>query len=385
MKPYQRENNMTSQKTEINYTDLVPFEKSFYKESDTVANRSDADVDAYRKEKEITIHGTNIPKPVHEFAECNYPPMIAKTWERAGFDKPTAVQAQGWPMALSGRDMVAVAETGSGKTLSFLLPSFVHIQAQPAIRFGDGPIALVLAPTRELAKQIEMECRKFGDRISCTCLYGGAPKGPQIRDLRKGVEIVIATPGRLIDLLEMGRTNLKRVTYLVMDEADRMLDMGFEPQLRTIVEQIRPDRQTLMYSATWPKEVKTLARDYLNDYIQVNIGSLELSANARIKQEFEFVENYQKKDKAMEVMNKLRDEYKGVPRMLIFTATKRGADELQQSLNNSQFHSLVIHGDKSQDQREWVLARYKEGRYNILVATDVAARGLGNFLMWQGK
>ena len=213
---------------EINHNDLVPFKKDFYEESESVKNRSDADVEAFRKEHEISIFGTNIPKPVQSFDECSFPPMIAKAWQRAGFENPTSVQAQGWPMGLSGRDMVAVAETGSGKTLSFLLPAFIHIQAQPAIRYGDGPIALVLAPTRELAKQIESECRKFADRISCTCLYGGAPKGPQIRDLRKGVEIVIATPGRLIDLLEMGRTNLKRVTYLVMDEADRMLDMGFE-------------------------------------------------------------------------------------------------------------------------------------------------------------
>ena len=151
--------------------------------------------------------------------------------------------------------------------------------------------------------------------------------------------------------------------------------------MRNIVERIRPDRQTLMYSATWPKEVKSLAKDYLNDYIQVNIGSLELSANARIKQEFEFVEDYQKKERAIQLMTRLTEEYKGIPRMLIFTATKRGADELQASLNNNRFDSLVIHGDKSQDQREWVLQKYKEGRYNILVATDVAARGLGMFFI----
>eukprot|EP00835_Amoeboradix_gromovi_P001402 NODE_63_length_25098_cov_0.440498.p6 type:complete len:422 gc:universal NODE_63_length_25098_cov_0.440498:18904-17639(-) len=371
-RPMQNGNQM-----EISYTDLVPFKKDFYLEVDAVKNRPDSEVEEYRNQFEISIFGKDIPKPVQNFQECNFPSTITKTWQRAGFDTPTAVQAQGWPMALSGRDMVAVAETGSGKTLSFLLPAFVHIKAQPRIRDGDGPIALVLAPTRELAKQIEAECRKFADNISCTCLYGGAPKGPQIRALRRGVEIVIATPGRLIDLLGMGLTNLKRVTYLVMDEADRMLDMGFEPQLRTIVEQIRPDRQTLMYSATWPKEVKSLARDYLNDYIQVNIGSLELSANSRIKQEFEFVEDYQKQKKAIELLHKLTEEYKQVPRMLIFTATKRGADDLQQALNMNKFDSLAIHGDKSQEQREWVLARYKEGRYNILVATDVAARGLG--------
>ena len=159
-------------------------------------------------------------------------------------------------MALSGRDMIGIAATGSGKTLSYCLPSIVHINAQPQLQYGDGPIVLVLAPTRELAVQIQTECSKFGksSRIRNTCVYGGAPKGPQIRDLARGVEICIATPGRLIDMLEAGKTNLKRVTYLVLDEADRMLDMGFEPQIRKIVDQIRPDRQTLMWSATWPKK-----------------------------------------------------------------------------------------------------------------------------------
>ena len=179
----------------------------------------------------------------------------------AGFKEPSPIQAQSWPMALSGRDVVAIAQTGSGKTISFALPAMLHINAQPLLSPGDGPIALILAPTRELAVQIQQECTKFGSnsRIRNTAIYGGAPKGPQIRDLQRGVEIVIATPGRLIDMLETQKTNLRRVTYLVLDEADRMLDMGFEPQIRKIIGQIRPDRQTLMFSATWPKDVQRLA------------------------------------------------------------------------------------------------------------------------------
>jgi hypothetical protein len=150
-----------------------------------------------------------------------------------GFREPTAIQAQGWPMALSGRDMVGIAATGSGKTLAYLLPAVVHINAQPLLKPGDGPIVLVLAPTRELAVQIQQEALKFGSssKIKNTCCYGGAPKGGQARDLERGVEIIIATPGRLIDFLESRKTNLRRVTYLVLDEADRMLDMGFEPQV----------------------------------------------------------------------------------------------------------------------------------------------------------
>ena len=200
-------------------------------------------------------------------------------------------------MALSGRDMVGIAQTGSGKTLSFLLPGIVHINAQDYLKKGDGPIVLVLAPTRELAVQIQGECNKFGQssNIKNTCVYGGASKRPQIEALRRGVEICIATPGRLIDFLENKITNLKRVTYLVLDEADRMLDMGFKPQLTKIVSQIRPDRQTLMWSATWPKEVQELANSFLKDFIQVNIGSEDLIASENVKQEFEFASKFQKK------------------------------------------------------------------------------------------
>lgn len=218
---------------------------------------------------------------------------------RHGFKEPTSIQAQGWPIALSGRDMVGIASTGSGKTLSYILPAIVHINNQPKILRKDGPIALVLAPTRELAQQIQQVADDFGHSsgIRNTCLYGGAPKNLQARDLDVGVEIVIATPGRLLDFLESARTNLRRCTYLVLDEADRMLDMGFEPQIRKIIEQIRPDRQTLMWSATWPKEVQNLAEDFLKDYAQINVGSLQLAANHNILQIIDVCQDYEKESK----------------------------------------------------------------------------------------
>jgi len=196
-------------------------------------------------------------------------------------------------MALSGRDVVGIADTGSGKTLSFVLPAIVHINAQPHLARGDGPICLILAPTRELAQQIHEVAVKFGQssHIKSTCVFGGAPKGGQARDLERGVEILIGTPGRLIDFLESRKTNLRRCTYLVLDEADRMLDMGFEPQLRKIVSQIRPERQTLMWSATWPKEIQALAAQFQNkDIIRVQIGSQALSANHRIRQIVDIVD-----------------------------------------------------------------------------------------------
>ena len=239
---------------------LVPFEKDFYVEHENVKNLTDKQVDEWREKYEMTITGGNgrIPNPVRTFEEAQFPQYLYEEIKKAGFKEPTPIQSQGWPMALSGNDMIGVAETGSGKTLAFVLPAIVHINAQDLLKPGDGPIVLVLAPTRELAIQIREECDKFGytSKLKYTCVYGGASKGPQARDLENGVEICIATPGRLIDFLENGTTNLRRVTYLVLDEADRMLDMGFEKQLRQIISQIRPDRQTLLWSATWPKSVQ---------------------------------------------------------------------------------------------------------------------------------
>ncbi|KAJ2286285.1 ATP-dependent RNA helicase dbp2, partial [Coemansia sp. RSA 2706] len=235
---------------------LPKFEKNFYVECESVAARSQQEVDDYRRQHEMTVTGDSIPKPITSFSEATFPSSVMTEIAKLGFESPTPIQSQGWPMALSGRDMVGIASTGSGKTLAYTLPGIVHINAQPLLQPGDGPIVLILAPTRELAVQIQTECNKYGanSRIRNTCVYGGTSRGPQARDLRRGVEICIATPGRLIDMLQSGATNLRRVTYLVLDEADRMLDMGFEPQIRKIVDQIRPDRQTLMWSATWPKD-----------------------------------------------------------------------------------------------------------------------------------
>lgn len=373
---------------------MPKFEKSFYKEDPQVTNRSDADVAKFRALHSIAITGTNVPKPVETFDEAGFPAYVMSEVKAQGFPAPTAIQSQGWPMALSGRDVVGIAETGSGKTLTYCLPAIVHINAQPLLAPGDGPIVLVLAPTRELAVQIQQEITKFGksSRIRNTCVYGGVPKGGQIRDLAKGVEVCIATPGRLIDMLESGKTNLRRVTYLVLDEADRMLDMGFEPQIRKILGQIRPDRQTCMWSATWPKEVRALASDYLNDFIQVNIGSLELSANHRITQVVEVVSEFEKRDKMTKHLEKIMENKEN--KILIFTGTKRVADDITRFLRQDGWPALckstsfciglrrtngyiAIHGDKQQNERDWVLNEFKTGKSPIMVATDVASRGIG--------
>lgn len=324
----------------VDLSTMPKFEKSFYKEDPLVAARSQADVDAFRAKHNIAITGKDVPKPVETFDEAGFPAYVMSEVKAQGFPAPTAIQSQGWPMALSGRDVVGIAETGSGKTLTYCLPAIVHINAQPLLAPGDGPIVLILAPTRELAVQIQQEISKFGrsSRIRNTCVYGGVPKGGQIRDLAKGVEVCIATPGRLIDMLESGKTNLRRVTYLVLDEADRMLDMGFEPQIRKILGQIRPDRQTCMWSATWPKEVRALASDYQTDFIQVNIGSLELSANHRITQIVEVVSEFEKRDKMTKHLEKIMEDKDN--KVLIFTGTKRVADDITRFLRQDGWPAL---------------------------------------------
>ncbi|XP_019960942.2 probable ATP-dependent RNA helicase DDX17 isoform X2 [Paralichthys olivaceus] len=356
--------------------ELPKFEKNFYNEHPEVQRMSQYDLEEYRRKKEITIRGSGCPKPVTNFHQAHFPQYVMDVLMQQNFKEPTAIQAQGFPLALSGRDMVGIAQTGSGKTLSYLLPAIVHINHQPYLERGDGPICLVLAPTRELAQQVQQVAYDYGksSRIKSTCVYGGAPKGPQIRDLERGVEICIATPGRLIDLLEAGKTNLRRCTYLVLDEADRMLDMGFEPQIRKILDQIRPDRQTLMWSATWPKEVRQLAEDFLKDYVQINVGALELSANHNILQIVDVCMENEKDQKLIQLMEEIMAEKEN--KTIIFVETKKRCDDLTRRMRRDGWPAMCIHGDKSQPERDWVLTEFRSGKAPILIATDVASRGL---------
>lgn len=356
-------------------TQLVAFEKDFYIEHPDVTARPDQDAIAWRSSKQIVVLGDGVPKPCMSFEEASMPEYILNEVLKQGFDKPTPIQSQGWPMALKGKNMVGVSATGSGKTLAFLLPAMIHINAQQYLKPGEGPIVLVLAPTRELAVQIKEECDKFGasSGIKNTVVYGGVPKSKQVHSLRNGVEIVIATPGRLIDHLEQGNTNLKRVTYLVLDEADRMLDMGFDPQIRKICSQIRPDRQVLMWSATWPREVQTLAKDYLLDYYQVTVGSLDLAGNKDVTQTVVVCSD---QDKYRNLIDNLKQNLTDSDRVLVFVETKKGCDMLTRSLRADGFKARAMHGDKGQDERDWVLSDFKSRKSTLLCATDVAARGL---------
>ncbi|KAK9067303.1 hypothetical protein SSX86_014629 [Deinandra increscens subsp. villosa] len=329
--------------------------------------------DAYRRQHEITVTGDNVPPPFTSFEDTGFPSELLREVLEAGFKAPTPIQAQSWPVALQNRDIVAIAKTGSGKTLGYLIPGFIHLKRVHKNR-QMGPTVLILSPTRELATQIQVEAVKFGrsSKIQCTCLYGGAPKGPQLRELDRGTDIVVATPGRLNDILEMRKISLSQITFLVLDEADRMLDMGFEPQIRKIVKEVPARRQTLMYTATWPKEVRKIAADLLVNPVQVNIGNVdELVANKAITQHIEIVGQMDKHRRLEQILRSQEPRSK----VIIFCSTKKMCDQLARNLTR-QFAAAAIHGDKSQGERDYVLNQFRSGRSPVLVATDVAARGL---------
>ncbi|CAJ0582141.1 unnamed protein product, partial [Mesorhabditis spiculigera] len=357
------------------HENLKPIQKNFYREHASVTRREQHEIDQWIAQNQVTLHGRDIPRPIWEFNESPFPDELISLLYGA-FQKPTIIQSISWPIAMSGRDIISIAKTGSGKTLAFMLPGIVHTMSQGPRQHREGPSILVMLPTRELAQQVQDVSKDFCHALGLkmTCLFGGASKGPQARDLERGVDIVVATPGRLLDFLENGTTNLRRCSFLVLDEADRMLDMGFEPQIRKIVSQIRPDRQTLMFSATWPTEVRTLAQDFQKDAAYLNVGSLELSANHNISQIIEVVPEFEKQQKLMGLLNTIMGQSDS--KTIIFVETKRKADDITRFMRRDGWPALCIHGDKQQGERDWVLQEFKNGKTPILIATDVAARGL---------
>eukprot|EP00920_Eleutheroschizon_duboscqi_P014020 GHVT01032796.1.p1 GENE.GHVT01032796.1~~GHVT01032796.1.p1 ORF type:complete len:443 (-),score=66.91 GHVT01032796.1:318-1646(-) len=317
-------------------------------------------------------------KPLQSFREAGFPPKIQEHLEKLQFAAPTAIQQVSWPLAMTGRDLVGVAQTGSGKTLGYALPALSHIMAQEPVGRGEGPIALFLAPTRELAQQIDSEVSKLNPTLSLrsVCVYGGASRGPQAAALQGVAQLLVATPGRLLDFLESRAVSLRRVSYLVLDEADRMLDMGFEPQMRRLISQLRPDRQTLLFSATWPQEVQRLAKDFCRGdqhTIKIQVGSETLQANPKVKQEVMMVSEEEKLSKFLEW---LAARGGTSAKVLVFCDTKKNCDAMCRELRYQNYKALAIHGDKEQRERERIIADYRCGRCKMLLATDVASRGL---------
>ena len=278
---------------------------------------------------------------------------------------------------MSGRDMIGIAKTGSGKTLAFLLPMFRHIADQEPLEEGDGPIAVIMTPTRELCLQIGKECRKFTKAIDAraVCVYGGTGISEQIAELKRGAEIIVCTPGRMIDMLAANSgkvTNLRRVTYLVLDEADRMFDMGFEPQVMRVIDNCRPDRQTVMFSATFPRLMEGLARRILVKCVEVQVGGRSIVAK-EIEQHVEVIEEDNKFLKLLEVLGRYIDRGS----CLVFVDKQEHADGLLKDLMNASYTSCAsLHGGIDQYDRDSTITSFKQGKIQILVATSVAARGL---------
>ncbi|KAJ4840569.1 DEAD-box ATP-dependent RNA helicase 37 [Turnera subulata] len=346
--------------------------------------------DAY-EDIPVETSGDNVPAPVNTFAEIDLGEALNQNIRRCKYVKPTPVQRHAIPISLAGRDLMACAQTGSGKTAAFCFPiisGIMKMQGQTAQRPPRGartvyPLALILSPTRELSMQIHEEARKFAYQtgVKVVVAYGGAPINQQLRELERGVDILVATPGRLVDLLERARVSLQMIRYLALDEADRMLDMGFEPQIRKIVEQMdmpRPGlRQTMLFSATFPKEIQRLASDFLANYVFLAVGRVGSSTDL-IAQRVEFVHESDKRSHLMDLLHAQRQNgVQGKQALtLVFVETKKGADSLEHWLCVNGFPATSIHGDRTQQEREQALRSFKSGNTPILVATDVAARGL---------
>lgn len=322
-----------------------------------------------------------ILRPIVSFAHL--PPCDSNLYEQlSSFKSPTPVQSATWPLLFSGRDVIGIAETGSGKTLAFGLPCLKKIlDSSRSERKPAHPSAVIISPTRELAMQIYDQLTKFAKpvNIEVACIFGGVKKDNQ-RNVLKSAEIVVATPGRLKDLQNDGSLDLGKVKYLVLDEADRMLDKGFEQDIRDIIDFMpTSSRQTIMFTATWPPVVRNLAATFMNSSVTVTIGgepSSDPRANTRIKQEVEVVKPQEKEGRLVDLLNRSQRGVKSPDKVLAFCLYKKEAIRIERLLRTKAFKVAAIHGDMSQQERFNSLEAFKSGTATILVATDVAARGL---------
>ena len=359
-----------------------PFQKSFYLEPSDLAEMTEEEVADLRLELDgIKVRGTDVPKPAMKWSQCGLSNPIQRVINDLKYESPSSIQAQAIPSIMSGRDVIGVAKTGSGKTVAFLLPIFRHIKAQRPLANLDGPIGLIMTPTRELATQIHRDCKPFLKALNlrAVCCYGGSPIKDQIAQLKTGAHIIVCTPGRMIDLLvaNSGRvTNLRRVTYIVLDEADRMFDLGFEPQVMKILANIRPDRQTVLFSATFPRQMEALARKTLAKPVEIVVGGRSVVA-PEITQVVEVRAEETKFIRLLELLGKQYEDAKNEDdRTLIFVDRQESADSLLRDLMRKGYPCMSIHGGKDQVDRNSVIDDFKQGIVPILIATSIAARGL---------
>jgi ATP-dependent RNA helicase RhlE len=310
------------------------------------------------------------------FAELDLAPEVLHAVRDAGYTHPTPIQQQAIPLALAGRDLIGLAQTGTGKTAGFTLPIVHNLLTTPLVDDKGEPVhrarVLILTPTRELAAQVEESFRKYGKHTSLRVvpIYGGVGIEPQSKALRKGVDVVVATPGRLLDHMERGNVSFDDLEVLVLDEADRMLDMGFAPQLNRIVSEIPRYRQTLLFSATMPPEVEALARKYLRKPVVVQVGRRSEAASTVTHAVYP-VPRDRKNTLLVELLKKPE-----MDSVLVFTRTKHGADRVVRHLEDEGIAATAMHADKSQGERTRALDDFKAGKIRVLVATDIAQRGL---------
>jgi ATP-dependent RNA helicase DDX46/PRP5 len=357
--------------------DYKPFRKNLYVQVKEITNMKDHEVDNLRRTQgDITIRGKRCPHPITSFLQCGLPERVMKILEKREYDSPFPVQMQAIPALMCGRDVIGVAQTGSGKTLAYLLPIVRHILDQPKLGNGDGPVGFVVAPTRELALQIQREAGVFCKAVNLTsvCAYGGGPMGEQLSALKKGAELMVGTPGRLIDVLTISGgkiTNLRRVTFMVLDEADRMFDMGFEPQIGMFLQSTRPDKQVAMFSATLPSHVEALARTVLKKPVEITVGERNTAATNVVQ----FVEVLDESQKFYRLLQ-LLGEWHEHGAIIIFVHKQQDVDEMFTELLKYGYPPLALHGGQDQQDRDFTLQDFKDGVSNILIATSVAARGI---------
>jgi ATP-dependent RNA helicase DDX23/PRP28 len=356
----------------------------------------------FKEDFNISTKGGSIPNPMRNWKESKLPSRLLEIVAEVGYETPSAVQRAAIPIALQNRDLIGVAVTGSGKTAAFLLPLLVYISELPALNDftkNDGPYAIILAPTRELAQQIEVEARKFATKLGFTCvsIVGGHSLEEQVQALSQGAEIVIATPGRLVDCIERRVLVLGQCCYIIMDEADRMIDLGFEESVNKILDALpvgneKPDdetaedpqamsvhigskdryRQTMMYTATMPSAVEKIAKKYLRRPAIVTIGNIG-EAVETVEQRVEFVSG---EDKRKKRLNEILASGEFQPPIIVFVNIKRNCDAVARDIKHMGFSSVTLHGSKTQEQREAALASIRSGACNVLVATDLAGRGI---------
>ncbi len=358
---------------------------SEYIESQELKSVPQSEIDNYLKDNEATIEDDIKPtlRPILKFSQLTcLDSKISRVVSQ--FQKPTPIQALSWPYLLMHRDVIGVAETGSGKTFAFAVPAINHVVHQLKNKDRKGKKSsnvqvLVVSPTRELAMQTFDNMKTLTDAtgLVSTCIYGGVPKYQQKSDL-KIANAVVATPGRLLDLMEEGAADLSQVDYLVLDEADRMLEKGFEEDIKRIIKATKSEgRQTLMFTATWPPQVRDLANSFMNNPTKVSIGNRdELSANKRIKQIVEVVDPRTKENRLFQLLKQYQSGSHQDDKILIFALYKKEATRIERSLQYRGYDVAAVHGDLSQDQRTRALDRFKKGECKLLLATDVAARGL---------